>query len=413
MDPASALGITSTCMTLSAHAGTVIMRITVFVSQVRNARKDLDAVSRELTSLQLCLSALKDDQQLVSLNLPEAMRTQISQILVNIDLVLNQISDKLIKLSSGKLGRRIQWVTMEKDEMDKFRSSLESNKTALEIALTIGSISILAKQVQNSARQEDHMEVLLQRTESVALGTRTIDGKLDTLTDMHRDDTRFDRLAKEIDSLRTYMTSLATAPGNNTLNTFRLNSEAYTQSLLQPLQASLSGPKVVNLIALPSQLLPSLSQKASCNCEDTYKARQQGLKLHYQERLAEYESRHKEDMIKLQELEKYIDAFYEAEEQNLRSVLKERDVQCGNLQRLLETESEKSSRREDTIVSLQQKVQQEVARNATFRTEIETLKTQIEENARLKPALRTSYEKQKSYLQRTRDRLANALETDQ
>lgn len=145
MDPVSALAITSSCMTLATKSGTLVTSISVFVSEVKNARKDLDAVSRELNSLQVCLSPLKDDEQLGPLYLPEAVKTQIIQILVNIDLILNQISDKLIKLSSAKLGRRIQWATTEKGEMNKFRSSLESNKSALVIALLLGSISMLAQ----------------------------------------------------------------------------------------------------------------------------------------------------------------------------------------------------------------------------------------------------------------------------
>lgn len=296
MDPVSALAIVSSCVSLATKSGTLIMRINVFVSEVRNARKDLDGVSRELTSLQLCLSALKDDQQLGSLNQPETMKIQINQILVNIDLILNQISDILIKLSSGKLGRRIQWATTQRDEINKFRSSLESNKTALEIALTIGSISMLAQQEQNSTRQNNQVEVLTQTTESISLNTRTINGKLDILTNMHKDNTRFDELVQEIENLRTHMTNLATASGSTTLNTFRMKSEAYTQSLLQPLQATLPDSSFTALVDLSSRSISSPSQLVSCDCEDVYKAKQQELEAELERRVVEYESQRRKDL---------------------------------------------------------------------------------------------------------------------
>lgn len=358
MDPVSALAIASSCMSLATKSGTLIMRITVLVSEVRDARKDLDGVSRELTSLQLGLSALKDDQQLGALNLPEAMKPQIAQILVNIDLVLNQISDMLIKLSSGKLGRRVQWALTQKDGMNKFRSSLESNKTALEIALTVGSISMHAQQLRNSARQDSRDEVLIQKTESIWLNTRAIDGKLNVLTDMQKDNTRFNTLVDEIESLRTYMISLINTSANISLNAFRTNSETYTQTLLQSLQTSIPDSRIAAIIDLASRSVSEPSKSLSCSCEDIYETKLHKLEVELERRISQYESQRTEDLDMLHKL-KHI-------------------------------HSQREKEMETTVATYRQKLQQEVDTNAELQAEITVTKNQIKENAGIITALKTS-----------------------
>ena len=54
---------------------------------------------------------------------------------MNCDGVTNSMSELLEKMSSGSLGRRIQWTALKKDEMEKLMSSLEAHKSALDIAL--------------------------------------------------------------------------------------------------------------------------------------------------------------------------------------------------------------------------------------------------------------------------------------
>jgi len=100
----------------------------------------MDAVARELVSLQLCLGALRDGEQQRYVACSENMNHQIKAILVNVELVFDEMRQLLFNLSSGRLGRRTQWGLAEQEAMNKLRSSLESNKTALEIALTMGTI---------------------------------------------------------------------------------------------------------------------------------------------------------------------------------------------------------------------------------------------------------------------------------
>lgn len=62
-----------------------------------------------------------------------ALKDQIDKILLNIEVTIGQVDGILIKLSSERLGRRVQWLFDPQEEMKKYRSSLESNETAWKL----------------------------------------------------------------------------------------------------------------------------------------------------------------------------------------------------------------------------------------------------------------------------------------
>jgi hypothetical protein len=78
-----ALAITVGCASLISGIVTLSQQITTFVSSVRNARKDMDAVSRELASLKLSLEALGDDSS--KINFPESLQQNLVGVLQNCD----------------------------------------------------------------------------------------------------------------------------------------------------------------------------------------------------------------------------------------------------------------------------------------------------------------------------------------
>lgn len=98
----------------------------------------MDAVSRELTSLKLCLESLRDDAR--NDILPKEIQQNISAIVRNCDRVAKEIADLLQKLSSANLGRRMQWTLSAREEVDKLRQSLESHKSAIAIALDMSAM---------------------------------------------------------------------------------------------------------------------------------------------------------------------------------------------------------------------------------------------------------------------------------
>ena len=88
MDPIS---ITASCIGITAGIATLAERITAFVSSVREARKDLDAVRRELGSLQLSLSALSDEDGRFGFDRTPMLKENLLGVLGNCGGIVGEI----------------------------------------------------------------------------------------------------------------------------------------------------------------------------------------------------------------------------------------------------------------------------------------------------------------------------------
>ena len=135
MDPFT---VSTGCIGLIAGIAQLSAQISAFVSSVRDARRDMDAVSRELSSLSMCLSTLRDDS--TEIEYPAGLRENLIGVLKHCDSVVKEMAALLRKLHSTNLLRKIQWTINGKDDMNRLRSSLESHKSALEIALDMTSL---------------------------------------------------------------------------------------------------------------------------------------------------------------------------------------------------------------------------------------------------------------------------------
>lgn len=132
MDP---LSITVACVGLIGTIAKTSLTIKDFVHNVRGARSDLDAVSRELQSLKTLLELLADDAGNPSSGtFPETLKRQIAGITTNCEGVVSEIEKTLEKHQGTKLSKGASWAIGGKDDMAKLRSSLEAHKSALEIA---------------------------------------------------------------------------------------------------------------------------------------------------------------------------------------------------------------------------------------------------------------------------------------
>jgi len=133
MDP---LSIAGTCVSLVGTITKTSILVTGFVRDVRAARSDLDAVSRELLSLKTVLELLADDvAEPAGKGFPETLKKQITGIVSNRSGVIIEIEQTLKKHEGTGLKKSAQWASSGKDDMAKLRSSLEAHKSALEIAL--------------------------------------------------------------------------------------------------------------------------------------------------------------------------------------------------------------------------------------------------------------------------------------
>lgn len=102
----------------------------------------MDAVRRELGSLQLSLSALSDEDARFGFDRTPLLKENLVGVLSNCGGIVNEISKVLEGMegdADGKLGmgKKLKWATTGKGEMTKLRMGLEAHKSALDIALDL------------------------------------------------------------------------------------------------------------------------------------------------------------------------------------------------------------------------------------------------------------------------------------
>ncbi|KAF8849320.1 WD40 repeat-like protein [Acephala macrosclerotiorum] len=140
MDP---LSITATCVGLASTITRTSLAVIGFVKDVRAARSDLDAVSRELQSLSIVLELLADDLNgSANESIPQTLQKQISGIIANCTGVVVEIEQTLKKHEGGKGMKAMKWVASGKSDVLKLQSSLEAHRSALEIALDMVTLNL-------------------------------------------------------------------------------------------------------------------------------------------------------------------------------------------------------------------------------------------------------------------------------
>lgn len=130
MEPFS---IATGCLSILTTLATLSKQIGIFVVGVRDAQNDMEAVSRELVSLQLCLVMLQNDSSNISY--PAELEGNIKGVLSNCRQVVADMTKLLTNLQSPKAIQRIQWAATGSAQMNQLRLSLENHKSALKIAL--------------------------------------------------------------------------------------------------------------------------------------------------------------------------------------------------------------------------------------------------------------------------------------
>jgi hypothetical protein len=135
------LSIAAACSTLLNNLAPLSIKFAAFVGSIQDAREEMDASLRELSSLSLCLRTLRDTS--ANVRYPEAFHGDLLAIIGHCDVVAKQMLNLLDKLSSRNLFRRIQWSAMSKSKMNQLRSSLESHKVALALALNMTTMYVV------------------------------------------------------------------------------------------------------------------------------------------------------------------------------------------------------------------------------------------------------------------------------
>jgi ankyrin repeat protein len=190
------LSITAGCSNLVTTILKISIQIDGFVREVRDARWDLDAVSRELISLKTLLEILSEDaENSTGGGFPQSLVSQICGILTNCGGVLEQIEASLQKHAGGGVKRGVKWSLSGRDDMNKLRSSLEAHKSALDIALDMVALYV------SLYRHQDQIIQLIYTARTMAREIKADTEELRNDTAAIKDDTT--QILAEIARLQT------------------------------------------------------------------------------------------------------------------------------------------------------------------------------------------------------------------
>jgi len=110
-----------------------------FMRQVREARREMDAVCRELGSLRSALEMLAGDMDAPGVAVPQTLE----DILSNCEEVLGQLESCLKKYNSERLNTRVKYVWSGKETVAGYRAALAAHKGALDLAIDVMTLSVL------------------------------------------------------------------------------------------------------------------------------------------------------------------------------------------------------------------------------------------------------------------------------
>ncbi|KAI1166618.1 Rho GTPase activation protein [Nemania serpens] len=132
----NSISITAECDALDSRITQLIGTLTDFVRHVREARSDVDAVSRELHSLQTVLLLLKEDAALF----PPELAQHTPLVIEHCSSAVDRLDESFSVLCGPDLSKpekRTRWLSMERTEAASSRTTLEAHKGAIGLALDL------------------------------------------------------------------------------------------------------------------------------------------------------------------------------------------------------------------------------------------------------------------------------------
>ena len=140
--PRSQRSITADCIALGNEIAKVSLALNGFVRDVREARLDVDAISRELHSLQGVLDLLKEDASLF----PLPLAAQTPAVLDNCSKVVGALDMCFATLNSSELPRqekRRLWAASGRKDAALFKPVIEAHRALIGIALDLVEAYVL------------------------------------------------------------------------------------------------------------------------------------------------------------------------------------------------------------------------------------------------------------------------------
>ena len=102
----------------------------------RDARRDLDDISRELTSVENALTLLRDDIAAPNDDaIPETLRIQITATIINVRRAVEELDELLRRHNGERIDQAAGWAMTGKHEAAMLRWSLVGHRDSLNLVL--------------------------------------------------------------------------------------------------------------------------------------------------------------------------------------------------------------------------------------------------------------------------------------
>lgn len=139
MDPFS---LTAGCAGLLSSVVDLYGVASDFVRDVRDARRDIDALRSELTLIRCCVEHLQEDTTDSNFQIPANLQNSLINVLAKCNGIIVDMNKTLTKMAPTSLAKRIQWAASGKDEVNRLRVRLGDYKSSLDISLEIASMYV-------------------------------------------------------------------------------------------------------------------------------------------------------------------------------------------------------------------------------------------------------------------------------
>lgn len=140
---ADPLSIAASCVGLLSAIATATVRINGFVRTARDARPDLNAVSRELSSLRTVLELIQADAEESQNQLPESIINHLCEVLTNCNGAVADIEKILKKYEKNDAMTSGRWAMSGKGDVEKLRTHLEAHTSALSLVLNMMNLCVV------------------------------------------------------------------------------------------------------------------------------------------------------------------------------------------------------------------------------------------------------------------------------
>jgi hypothetical protein len=135
MDPLSIVG---TAVSLTVAIGRVAHEVDQFMRQVREARRELNDISRELGSLKSAIELLSEDLKTPGVVVPGSL----ADILQECQDSITRLEETIKKYAQDKLTKRIGYVWSGKETIMMHKGTLSAHRAALDLAVDVITLSL-------------------------------------------------------------------------------------------------------------------------------------------------------------------------------------------------------------------------------------------------------------------------------